>query len=308
MPLTLPPVSRRKFLATTIAAGVGLTLPSRWSFGEAQQPSIDRIALLSDTHIHANPKHVARDVNMADNLRKVVAQILAQDPLPAELFVNGDLAYSSGEAADYVTFLELIAPLREKGIPIHLGMGNHDHRQRLWAALPDNDPARQQLPDRQILLVEKPNADWLVLDSLDKPGVVPGALGQPQLDWLKSTLDARKADKPVIVMAHHHPKLTPDLPGKKFGGLLDSPALLEILLPRRQVKMLLFGHTHVWARAQLDGIHLVNLPASAYVFHKTQPSAHVDARIATSGALFTLRTLDSNHPRADEELRLDWRS
>src|SRR5690349_15273546 len=74
MPITLPPlrslpaISRRRFLAGSLAAGAGLLLrrPLLAADETVQSVPVDphRFALLSDTHIAADPKVAARGVNM----------------------------------------------------------------------------------------------------------------------------------------------------------------------------------------------------------------------------------------------------
>src|SRR5690348_11458854 len=105
MPITLPPISRRRFLASTLASTALLALKGRLSAAEA---GVDHLALVSDTHIAADPSHVARGVNMAEHLRKVLAQILALPERPAAMLLNGDCAYNMGEAGDYATLVELL--------------------------------------------------------------------------------------------------------------------------------------------------------------------------------------------------------
>src|SRR5205823_10801422 len=127
----------------------------------------------------------------------------------------------------------------------------------------------------------------------------------------------REKDKPVIVMVHHHPQL-PDAATRAttmpatapvpFAGLVDSQALLDVILPRRQVKMLLFGHTHQWHQGKLEGMHLINLPATAYVFKEGQPSAWVDCTVNDASADLTIRCLDAGHPLNMRKIGLAWRA
>ena len=53
MPIHLPPISRRRFLKTTLAAGAALLVPGRT---DAAQQVVDanRFALLADVHVWAN--------------------------------------------------------------------------------------------------------------------------------------------------------------------------------------------------------------------------------------------------------------
>src|SRR5690349_11921144 len=115
MPITLPPISRRRFLTGSIAvAGAGL-MSHEWLFGADNASgagAVDphRIALLSDTHIAADLAHVARNVNMAEHLRQVVAGVTALQPRPANVLLNGDFAFNSGESADYAAGVKLLEP------------------------------------------------------------------------------------------------------------------------------------------------------------------------------------------------------
>src|SRR3954469_15864977 len=215
MPITLPPLSRRRFLAGSLSAGAGLLLRTSW-LGAADAPATDphRFALLSDLHIAADPALVARGVNMFNNLKQACGEVIALEPRPAAVIVDGDLAYLKGLAEDYATVVGSLKPLREAGMPVHLTLGNHDDRARFWEAIPRAEgAAARPVEDRQVLTIESPRANWFVLDSLDKTNDPPGGLGPKQLDWLGHALDS-KADKPALVMVHHDPDDKPKGGGK----------------------------------------------------------------------------------------------
>jgi 3',5'-cyclic AMP phosphodiesterase CpdA len=317
MPITLPALSRRKFLAGSLAAGAAL-LARRYSFG-ATASSVDphRFALLSDIHIPADQRVISRGVNMADHLRQVCAEVLQLDKAPACAIVNGDCAHLKGLSEDYATVIELVRPLREAGIPLHMAMGNHDQRDNFWQALPADENRTRALADRQVLVFETPRANWIMLDSLDKTNSTPGVLGAAQLQWLAKTLDER-AGKPAIVFVHHNlpyngahpitqPATTPAIFKLKPTGLIDGSALLDIVLPRKQVKALLYGHSHVWHIEKREGMHLINLPAVAYVFTPPQPSAWVDAHLGEQSMSLELRCLDPGHAWHGQKHELEWR-
>lgn len=302
MPITWNPVSRRRFLAGSVAAGLGVL--ARPEEVAAAGPAFDphRLALLSDVHIAADPAAHERGVVMYDHLQQVTGELLALDPAPPHAIINGDCAYHTGESEDYATLLKLLQPLREKGLTLHLAMGNHDNRERLWKAIPGAESHVTPMPVRQITLLELPRADLFVLDSLDVTNHTPGTLGPKQLQWLAAALDLREK-KPVIVMVHHQPDDRP-----KPSGLTDTQALLDVLVPRRQVKALLYGHTHVWEQAERSGMHCVNLPAVAYVFKSGEPSGWVDAHILENGMTLELRSVDRAHPKHGQTLDLKWRT
>ena len=172
-------------------------------------------------------------------------------------------------------------------------------------------------------MLETPHANWFLLDSLEKPSAkhdsagkdkadlfnvrfqginsgrwCPGSLGKAQLAWLGKALDARP-DKPAILLDHHYLSLG--------GGLRDTAALLELIEPRKQVKAVVFGHSHTWQRTTWQGIHLINLPAVAWVFDQAQPKGWVDAQLSPNGAAMVLHCLDRQHPKHGERVELKWR-
>ncbi|HZZ42998.1 MAG TPA: metallophosphoesterase [Tepidisphaeraceae bacterium] len=334
MPITLPPISRRRFLGTSLATGAALALRPRFNFADdaiARDP--DRVILFSDIHIAADPTHIARDINMTDHLKQAVAEALALDQSshhPSMAIVNGDCAFNNGETADYGQVVNLLKPLRDAGLPVHLALGNHDNRERFWAAIPPEEGGGTEpdrpVENRQILVLETPKTDWIILDSLIKTKTTPGSLGDAQLKWLADQLDLPKRQaKPVLVMVHHQPQLPntdqifiPEPPKTAtepastkpthIGGLLDTEALLEVLVPRKNVKALIFGHTHAWSHSEYKGFHLINLPTVAYPFNPVQPSAWTDCLLTDTTGTFSLHTLDPKHPKHGDQLNLTWRA
>jgi len=300
MPITLPRISRRRFL-TSVVAGAATCL-ARDSLGQEPLCDANRFALLSDTHIAGDRTKVARGINMHDNLQKVVGEVLAAQPAPARVLVAGDLTLDKGTAEDYATLLGLLQPLRERGVPIHLALGNHDHRERFWQTLGEAEPKSSALRQKHVLIVSAPLVNWFVLDSLDRTDKASGTLGNEQLKWLADALD-RAADKPALVMLHHYPD-TGSIP----TGLVDTGPLFEVLLARRHVKALVFGHSHVWKVDQREGLHLVNLPPTAYVFAASNPNGWVHARVTADGMTLELRCLDQRHAQHGQRVELKWRA
>ncbi|MGA2499986.1 MAG: metallophosphoesterase [Tepidisphaeraceae bacterium] len=326
MPISLGSMTRRRFLTGSVAGVAAIALGEQCSLGvpDAQRDP-DRMVLLSDIHIAMDPAKVERGMNMTQHLRQAVAEVLElekSERRPAAAIVNGDCAHHTGETGDYEAMLGLLAPLSAAGLPIHLAMGNHDQRPRFWAAVPyeklGNGVAKRGMESRQALVVRSPRVDWVILDTLDKTNNTPGLLGREQIQWLKAVLDApERAAKPAIVMIHHDPIVAPvtrpttgpaSTQPAKITGLVDTPALLEVVMPRKQVKALVFGHTHVWSIKELNGLHLVNLPTVAYVFNPAQPSGWVDCRISDQGMRLELHCLDAGHPKHGDVADLRWRA
>ena len=202
MPIYLPPISRRSFLAGSLAAGTGTLLGHDACWPPSRKTDPNRWVLISDTHIGTHREDAHHGTKPAENFAKTVGQVLALDPRPAGIIISGDLAFLKGQPGDYKLIRELYQPIREAGIPLHLVLGNHDQRENFWAAFPEAKPA-PPAADRQAAVVETPLANWFLMDSLYQTNVTPGLLGKEQLQWLAKALEAR-TDKPALLVAHHN--------------------------------------------------------------------------------------------------------
>jgi 3',5'-cyclic-AMP phosphodiesterase len=301
MPIHLQPISRRQFLVRSLAGGAALALsPSLLAAAKRSDPN--SWALLADTHIAADRGLVARSINMTDHFLSESRELVALPKRPAGVIITGDGAYNSGQTGDYRQVVELLQPIRQGQMPVHLALGNHDHRQRFWEVLPEEKAVQKPVADRQVALLRTPLANWYMLDSLETTLATPGLLGQAQLDWLAKALDANP-DKPALVLLHHNPGTI-----NKVGGLKDTEALFEVIRPRKQVKAYIFGHTHFWHVKQDDsGIHLVNLPPVAYVFLADQPAGWVHATLEHKGMRLELRCVNTAHKAHGQVTKLEWR-
>ena len=313
MPIHIIPIKRRRFLDLSAKGAVAsIVVPSVLAIPVKEVP-IDphRFAFLSDTHIMANPTAVARGINMADHLRQVVAEVAAQNIKPGGVVVNGDLATdgSPPTAGAYRYLAKLLIPLSNLGIPIHLTMGNCDRRSLFADTLTAMLPRTPPVAGRLVNLLKTERANFFLLDSLynTERTVTEGGLGMEQIGWLTRALD-NHVEKPAIVICHHNvnqPEAMSDTAQK--GGLRDGAQLVDALLPRKHVKAFIFGHTHEWRHWELDGIHFINLPTTAYIFDPEEPRGWVDVRLEKRGMRLTLESLDKTHPKHGEKLVLRWR-
>jgi Icc protein len=302
MPIHLPAISRRQFLVRSLAGGATLALgPNLLAAVKHTDPN--SWALLADTHLAADRGLMARGINMTDHFTSVSRELLALPKRPAGVFIAGDCAYNSGQTGDYRQVADLLEPIRGAQMPVHLALGNHDHRERFWDALPKEKAAQRPLADRQVALLRAARANWYVLDSLEETLSTPGLLGQAQLDWLAGALDANPG-KPALVLIHHNPGQIASV-----SGLRDTEALLGILRPRKQVKAYIFGHTHHWhVKQDVSGVHLVNLPPVAYVFQPGEPAGWVQATLERNGMRLELRCVDPAHNAHGQVVKLQWRA
>jgi 3',5'-cyclic AMP phosphodiesterase CpdA len=236
--------------------------------------------------------------NMAAHLKDVVVDILSASKPPGAVVIDGDLALWDGQPGDYSTLLTLLEPLRAAKIAIHMALGNHDDRANFRAAV----PSRTLVESKQVSAVDLPGLRFVILDSLEKAPQTPGLLGTAQLDWLRSDLDAHP-ETPTIVFHHHHLE---HVPWSTVPGLSDGQSLMEMVRSRRQVKALVFGHTHIWTVRREPGQFLINLPAVAYAFDHHQPLGYCRLKPDPSGAAIELKCVGGNRKAQRQRLRLDW--
>lgn len=308
MPLHLDPFSRRRFLGGSAVLALSPFLPAP----RAEAAETETWALLSDTHIAADTTLKSRQgINMAEHLRKVVGEVLAEKETLAGVIVDGDCAYNDGQPGDYTAFLEILDPLREAGLPVHFTLGNHDDRGNFSTAIGEAT-GESPVAGKRCSVIEAPFANWILLDSLRIVNQVEGEFGAEQLAWIDKLLAAHP-DKPTILVGHHYPQVFREdiIPGDekiKISGLVDSRPFLDVIGKHQGAKAYIYGHSHTWLlKKEENGIHQINLPPTAYVFNPSMPAGWVRATLSAGGLALELRSLDPAHPQHGEKHQLTWR-
>ena len=186
------------------------------------------VVFISD--LHTNP-----DGYQPEKLRKTISNILAMKPLPRNVIALGDLAYLTGQQCEYAELKPILSPIEEAGITLTLAMGNHDRRKEFGEAFPSH-AAKSLMKDRYVYIVETPNADFIVLDSLQESEdkstwITEGALIDEEKAWLEKTLAGYK--KPVFVCAHH---------------TLGETGITKMLVTSPTCCGYIYGHCHRWLK------------------------------------------------------------
>ena len=88
---------------------------------------------------------------------------------------------------------------------------------------------------------------------------------------------------------------------------IGGAELLDVLIPRRHVKALFFGHTHRWEIAEREGLHLVNLPAVAYTFIAGGLTGWTDCRLRADGMSLQIQANDQQHALHGKVTEFSWR-
>ena len=307
MPITLPPILRRKFIKGSLAfAGSAIKTPAAFAKAGSRSAGLDqnRVALLADTHISADPNlsypgtkwpgsPVPQDehesVNMAKSLAAVAKSVIALNPLPAHLIINGDCAMSRGTIGEYKELLRLIKPIRAAGITVHVTIGNHDNRENLWKLLPF---LKKEQMGIHAEVIELPHANLILLDSGRK-----GVLGEKQLNWLAQELDGR-TNKPALIFGHFNPY--PNRGVRPIKGMSDGSALLKLLAKRKHARAYFYGHTHEWQQDRRGHLNLINQPAVSYYFGKGHAHGWVDMQLTQKSADLKLHCINLKHAQHGE--------
>ncbi|MEO0444797.1 MAG: metallophosphoesterase [Verrucomicrobiota bacterium] len=299
MPIHLNSIPRRSFLAGAAACAIA---PS--AYGDEAES--ETWALLADTHIDADPAKVARGVEMAFNLETIVVQLVAERETLQGVIIDGDCAFLAGLPGDYELLAKLLKPLSEAGLPVHLTMGNHDDRGPCYQAFAKSPGRVTAVESKHVSVMETPLANWVLLDSLLVVNKVTGEMGEDQLRWLDQFLQEHSG-KPVILVGHHNPQFA-IREGQRVTGLADTSQFMSVLAKHPHAQAYLYGHTHHWRTTTHEsGLHLVNLPPSAYVFDEKRPNGWVRAELSKRGMKLTLCALDANHPEHGITKDLGWR-
>ena len=251
---SLTALSMQGAFARTSAEPLGslMSLPKRQKATKASgRLDENEVVLISDMHVLAGSHTPAR-------LTRVVDEVLAMRPLPANVIGLGDLANLYGHVEDYECARRLLQPLEDAGIQVTLGMGNHDRRDNFARVFPEK-AAQTRLSGRMVFVVETPRADFILLDSLQEDPdrgkwITPGAINEEQAQWLRDTLSGYS--KPVFVMAHH-----------SHAETKVRPILKECLSCCGYI----YGHEHHWhcdwpifGWGQRDLLRTLCLPSTGY--------------------------------------------
>lgn len=289
--LSSPP-SRRQFLQTVVGGVAAYTILPALAAGDSS-----KWVWMSDTHIPENKPDGYRGFDPQDNLTKVIPQIM--DAKPEGVVISGDLARLEGFEGDYAMLKKIAKPLLDE-LPVCMGLGNHDDRANFTKAFQPHIQNAQEVQNKHVVSVETPAARLVVLDSLLYVNKVAGLLGKSQRTWLESYLQTID-QKPVVLFVHH----TLD---DGDGSLLDSDWLLSHVANVPKVKAVVYGHSHVYKFEKVDGVHLINLPATGYNFRDTDPIGWVLAELNPSGVELTLNAIGGDTSGHGKTTSLKWRS
>lgn len=207
------------------------------------------IAHLSDSHLIAGPL----GAGPAAALHRAFGRLLALEPRPDCVVITGDMVETE-DPAEYAILRDI---LDRCPIPVHLVAGNHDGKQLTVEFAGTRYLAGGSSTTYR---VDYPEAAVLVVDSV-LPGRPEGELGAEQLRWIDEALAARPGVPAFLCL--HHPPADVGIPFLDGMGLLDGPALGEVVARHGTLTRILAGHVHRNVAVPFAGT-LVSIAPAAY--------------------------------------------
>lgn len=213
---------------------------------------------LTDLHLMATDTDHLHGQVPTDKLRRVLERVRALEITPAFWLITGDLV-NNGQPAEYQMLKRILPDLQSTGVPLVLGLGNHDARAPFRQVVLGETIGDEPQPYYHSTLINGVNV--IMLDS-HVPNEVHGYLDAAQLAWLATELA-----KPVSVghlIALHHP------PVHSTVALLDSmvltnPAdLAAVVAGHNNVLGILSGHIHYNHVARFQNTFSFTTPAVLY--------------------------------------------
>ena len=191
-----------------------------------------RVVQLSDPHLVSAPSGWVRQRPALQHWQLALGQAALHHP--DLLLITGDCCQD--ESWNGYALLRDSLDLLPSKTRVAVLPGNHDHPQRLRAAL----GRRAEIAPEALRL-----GDWtvLILDShwYSHEG---GQIGKGQLRWLETQLQERNLTSGPLLVCLHHPPLPIGAPEWDRIGLDDGEQLMRLLQPVPQLRAVVFGHLH----------------------------------------------------------------
>lgn len=213
---------------------------------------------LSDLHILTNDDDLLYGRRTTDKLRGIVEHIRNMDVSPDFFILSGDLV-NDGKEAEYRMLNVVLDELRAFGVPLVLGLGNHDCRvnfRRIVLGEEAEDESQRYYHSTMF-----GGLRVIMLDS-KLPGAVYGDLDGPQLAWLSEEL---RTPAPLgnVIAIHHPPVFSTVEP--LSNHCLNNPDELANAIAGHHVHALLSGHIHYSHVTPFQDTISITTPATAYM-------------------------------------------
>lgn len=229
-----------------------------------------KFIVLSDLHVMPEGE-LSVTLDTGARLEQAIETIAARYHNVDFCVLAGDLT-DLGQPAAYERLKSLIDQIE---IPVHLTLGNHDHRDVFLSVFGKGYVAETGKIDKAF---DAKGYRIILLDS-SEPGRVDGVLTETQITWLKARL-AEATDRPVIVILHHN--ANPLHVNSDDIRILDAGPFLAALETHPDIRQVIAGHVHLTSTALWRGIPFTTLAGGHY--YCTVDQEHVPMRRLTGPA------------------------
>lgn len=212
-----------------------------------------KIVVLSDLHIVPEGE-TSLGLDTTERLTQGIAAINARHADADLVVIAGDLA-DHGDRASYVRLQETLAGLT---VPVEITIGNHDDRPVFLDVFGEGHAGATGFVDK---VIDRKGYRIVLLDSAIEHGRDDGRLEPEQLDWLADRLD-EAADRPVIVILHHH--ANPLRTAVDSIILQNGEEFAEVLGGHPDVRQVIAGHVHYTSTAIWRGIPFTTMAGGHY--------------------------------------------
>jgi len=215
--------------------------------------AVHRFAILSDVQRTGLVERLAlREQNDRERALLVSALVAAR---PDVVFLLGDLVFWGGSKDDWLSFDELIKPLRDAGITLLPLLGNHDCWSAFGAGLRHYFERFPNVEGKRWYSARKGGLGLVALDS--NRAFMSKQEWASQLSFYEGTLGQFDQDGSihgVIVLVHHPPCTNSTVSGPSE---LVARSFLPRFLQTRKTIAMVSGHVHSYERFLRHGRHLI---------------------------------------------------
>jgi len=193
---------------------------------------------LTDLHLLDQETAAVNEILPVHRLRRILARVHEMEIDPAFILITGDLV-NNGQPDEYRILMTLLPELQRFGVPLLLGLGNHDDRHFFRQIVLGEQPTAAAQPYYHSTQINGLNV--IMLDS-HVPNAVHGELDAAQLAWLAAEL-ARPMPQGHLIALHHPPVHCTVAPLNSI--MLTNPAALAAVIAQHDnVLGVLSGHIH----------------------------------------------------------------
>lgn len=214
---------------------------------------------LTDLHLLATDEEQIYGQSPTHKLQRVIERVRAMEIKPAFWLITGDLV-NNGHPAEYQNLNRLLPILHSFGVPVLLGLGNHDARGPFRQLVLGQTGGNQ--PQPYYYSTQVGGVNIIMLDS-QVPNEVHGYLDATQLAWLAAELA-----KPVSgghLIALHHPPVHSTVAFLDPMMLTNPTDLAAVLAGHDNILGVLSGHIHYNHVARFANTFSFTTPAVLYM-------------------------------------------